>query len=168
LHRRRLIQPGYPAAAAPSAKPTVEDALARPRPKPHDLFLSHASEDKQAIARPLYVALTKSGISVWFDEAELHLGDSLRRKIDQGLAECQFGVVILNPSFFAKDWPQRELDGLVARETATARKAILPIWHDIDRDGVARYSPTLADRVAGRSTEGVTALVDQIRRVLGK
>jgi hypothetical protein len=96
------------------------------------------------------------------------LGDSLRRKIDQGLAECRYGVVILSPSFFAKDWPQRELDGLVARETASGQKAILPIWHQLQRAEVAKFSPTLADRVAGRSDEGIAALVRKISQVLGQ
>ena len=130
--------------------------------KPCDLFLSHASEDKQAVARPLYEALVKAGLAVWFDEAALTLGDSLRQKIDEGLARCQFGVVILSPTFFAKQWPQRELDGLVAKETTSGAKAIIPIWHDIDQVGVARFLPTLADRLAGRSDQGIDALVGQI------
>lgn len=123
--------------------------------KPHDVFLSHASEDKDAVARPLYQALTAAGISVWFDEAVLELGDSLRRKIDAGLARCRYGIVILSPRFFEKHWPQRELDGLVAKETASGDKAILPIWHDLQLEDVIRYSPTLADRLAGRSEEGL-------------
>ena len=81
----------------------------------YDVFISHASEDKEAIARPLYEALKARGLSVWFDEAELTLGDSLRRKIDDGLARCRYGIVILSPRFLEKEWPQRELDGLVAR-----------------------------------------------------
>jgi hypothetical protein len=134
----------------------------------YDLFLSHASEDKDAIARPLYDGLTRAGLSVWFDEAVLEIGDSLRSKIDEGLARCRFGIVILSPTFFAKDWPQRELDGLVARETASGEKAILPIWHDLDQRGVARCSPTLAGRLAGRSAEGIDALVRKIVRVVRK
>jgi hypothetical protein len=71
----------------------------------YDLFLSHAHEDKNAIARPLYLALAREGISVWFDEAVLRMGDSLRRKIDEGLARCRYGVVILSPTFLSKQWP---------------------------------------------------------------
>ena len=82
----------------------------------YDIFISHASEDKDAIARPLYNALIDSGISVWFDEAVIKLGDSLRRKIDEGLSKCRYSVVILSPHFLSKEWPQRELDGLVARD----------------------------------------------------
>lgn len=131
-----------------------------------DIFISHASEDKNAIARPLYNALVERGISVWFDEAVIKLGDSLRRKIDEGLSKCRYGVVILSPHFLSKEWPQRELDGLVARETALGEKRILPIWHELDRDTLLRYSPPLADRMAGLSEDGVSVLVEKILQVL--
>ena len=123
-------------------------------------------EDKETIARPLYAALIGEGVSVWFDEAVLRLGDSLRRKIDEGLARCRYGVVILSPRFLSKDWPQRELDGLVARETASGEKAILPIWHELDRETLLRYSPPLADRLAGQSGDGIASLVRMILDVL--
>ncbi|WP_380169628.1 DUF1883 domain-containing protein [Jannaschia sp. R86511] len=80
-----------------------------------DVFISHASEDKSAVARPLRDALVAHGVKVWFDAFELGIGDSLRRKIDQGLARSTFGVVILSSAFFAKDWPQYELDGIVTQ-----------------------------------------------------
>ena len=44
-----------------------------------DVFISHAGEDKDDVARPLFVALHDLGVSVWFDEAELRIGDSLRQ-----------------------------------------------------------------------------------------
>jgi len=131
-----------------------------------DVFISHASEDKEAVARPLYEELTKRGVSVWFDEAELTIGDSLRRKIDSGLANARFGVVVLSPRFFQKEWPQRELDGLVAMEVGTGEKAILPVWHDVDRQAVLRYSPVLADKLAANSQDGVESVADQIVRAL--
>jgi hypothetical protein len=131
-----------------------------------DIFISHASEDKDSIARPLYEELKNKGVSVWFDEAVLSLGDSLRRKIDEGLSKCKYGVVILSPSFLSKEWPQRELDGLVARETASGKKAILPIWHEIDYETVLRYSPILADKLAGNSKEGLQIIVAKILEAL--
>jgi hypothetical protein len=91
LERDEGLTLGYPAAPA---KPTLtvtsspEPEIKRQKPD-YDLFLSHASEDKEAIARPLYSALSAKGISVWFDEAVLEIGDSLRRKIDEGLAKCR-------------------------------------------------------------------------------
>ena len=67
-----------------------------------DVFISHASEDKDAIVRPLAIALQQHGLEVWYDEFELRIGDSLRRKIDKGLAHSRFGVVVLSQYFFAK------------------------------------------------------------------
>jgi hypothetical protein len=131
-----------------------------------DVFLSHAFEDKDAIARPLYDALKAAGVTVWFDEAVLHWGDSLRRKIDDGLARCTYGIIIISPSFLIKEWPQRELDGLVAREVAGAKTIILPIWHDIDKATIIQKSPTLADRLAAKSTEEIPALVEKILKVI--
>jgi hypothetical protein len=147
----------------PQATKSGRTVPARPQDAPtFDVFISHASEDKDDVARPLYEALTSAGLSVWFDEARLRLGDSLRRKIDEGLACCSYGVVILSSHFFVKDWPQRELDGLTARETATGKKAILPIWHNLAKETVARYSPTLADKLAARTDEGIEVLAKKI------
>ncbi|MEP7216067.1 MAG: toll/interleukin-1 receptor domain-containing protein [Anaerolineaceae bacterium] len=45
-----------------------------------DVFVSHASEDKDEVARPLARALSDAGLAVWLDEYELTLGDSVRQK----------------------------------------------------------------------------------------
>jgi len=116
-----------------------------------DLFISHASEDKDEFVRPLADVLQALGVDVWYDEFQLKVGDSLRRSIDKGLANSRFGVVVLSSAFFAKNWPQYELDGLVAREMNVA-KVILPIWHRVTKDEVMKFSPTLADRVALNSS----------------
>ncbi len=129
-----------------------------------DVFISHASEDKAAIARPLYDALDRFGVSVWFDEAELRIGDSLRRKIDQGLARSAFGVVIFSEAFFTKGWPQYELDGVVTRSVA-GQQNLLPIWHKVTKDEVRAQSPSLADKVARSTTEfAVEEIAEEIAR----
>jgi hypothetical protein len=113
-----------------------------------DVFISHATEDKDEVARPLAEELRRLGLRVWYDEFELKVGDSLRRKIDDGLTRSRFGIVVLSPKFFAKNWPQYELDGLVAKEMQDRRKIILPLWHRVSKDEVIRYSPNLSDKVA--------------------
>lgn len=132
----------------------------------YDIFISHASEDKDEIAMPLARLLSERGYKVWIDEQELKLGDSLRRKIDEGLLESRYGAVILSSHFFSKEWPQKELDGLVARETREG-KTILPIWHRVTEMEIARSSPMLADKVAVDSKRGIDYLVERICDVLG-
>lgn len=130
-----------------------------------DVFICHASEDKENFVRPLAEALRGSNLRVWYDEFSLTLGDSLRRSIDRGLKESRFGVVVLSPSFFEKHWPQVELDGLAQREVG-GDKVILPIWHNVSREGVMRYSLTLADRVAIESNRGLDIVMREILRAV--
>lgn len=130
-----------------------------------DVFVSHASEDLESVARPLAMLLTASGLSVWLDENELLPGDSLGAKINQGLAESRFGVVVLSRAFFAKEWTQRELNGLAALESPE-RKVILPIWHGVDQRFVATYSPILADRLAVNTAMGLGLVATQVLKVV--
>ncbi|TXH65373.1 MAG: DUF1883 domain-containing protein [Lysobacteraceae bacterium] len=124
----------------------------------HDVFISHASEDKDSIVRALANELVALGLNVWYDEFSLRIGDSLRQKIDRGLAASRVGLVILSPSFIAKGWTNYELDGIVTR-TISGEQILLPIWHNITKQQVIDFSPSLADKVA-RST--ATHTVEEI------
>lgn len=92
----------------------------------HDVFISHASEDKDEFVRPLASALIAHGLNVWYDEMTLRIGDSLRQKIDKGLATSRVGLVVLSPSFIKKGWTNYELDGIVTR-TVSGEQVLLPI-----------------------------------------
>src|SRR5262245_44710465 len=112
-----------------------------------DLFISHASEDKESVVRSLAEALEQHGLAIWFDEQTLRLGDSLRQKIDEGLANCRFGVVVISHAFLSKEWPQRELDALLSREDSGAKR-VLPVWHGITVEDLRAKSPILSSRLA--------------------
>jgi hypothetical protein len=135
-----------------------------PRPL-WDVFVCHASEDKEAFVKPLAEALRKQNLKVWYDEFELRLGDSLRQSIDKGLRDARFGIVVLSHAFFSKPWPQRELDGLTAREV-NGKKVILPIWHNLTKEDVLNYSPTLAGKLAVSSSKGLDVVVQEILKAL--
>lgn len=130
-----------------------------------DVFISHAAEDKAEIAKPLADALARAGLRIWYDDLTLKLGDGLSRSIDRGLAESRYGIVILSPSFFAKEWPRRELDGLTSREVSSG-KVILPVWHKISRADVERFSPILADKLGVSTERGLDVVVSEILQVL--
>lgn len=135
-----------------------------------DVFISHASEDKKAIAEPLAFELSSRHYNVWLDRYELELGDSLRREIDKGLRSCRYGVVILSHNFFAKRWPQLELDGLMALEDSDGRKRILPVLYEITHEEItSRYSPIISTRISSDafpSGKSVKALADRIARAM--
>jgi TIR domain len=85
-------------------------------------------------------------VPVRFDEYELVVGDSLRRKIEEGLRISRHGLVILSHAFFEKNWPQQELAALTALQ-----KKILPVWHELSVEQIKAYSPLLADVRAAKS-----------------
>ena len=154
------------------AEDDVPPSIDAPDGRTFDVFISHASEDKHEVVRPLANALKSAGLSVWYDEFELRIGDSLRWKIDKGLASSRFGVVVLSQAFFGRGWPEYELDGLVTR-AVSGDQILLPIWHNISKREVMSYSPSLADRLA-RSTathtveEIAAEIVDVIRNPADK
>ena len=75
-----------PLTSAPSLVRRDAPPNHAPDHRQYDVFISHASEDKDEIVRPLANALRSEGLEVWYDEFSLRIGDSLRRKIDHGLA----------------------------------------------------------------------------------
>ena len=132
----------------------------------YDVFICHASEDKQDVVRPLANALRAGGLSVWYDEFALSIGDSLRRSIDKGISASRFGVVVLSKAFLGKGWPNYELDGLVTR-AVNEDQVLLPIWHEITKDEVIAYSASLADKLARTtSTQTIKDIAEEIIEVV--
>lgn len=134
----------------------------------YDVFISHASEDKDEVVRPLANALRSEGLSVWYDEFELKIGDSLRRKIDKGLANSRFGIVVLSKDFIRKGWTNYELDGIITK-SVTNEQIVLPIWHNITKKEVVEYSPSLADKLArNTATYTVEEIATEIAEVINE
>lgn len=131
----------------------------------YDLFICHASEDKDAVVEPLVRALVDAGVNVWYDRFSLKLGDSLRQKIEEGLADSRFGLVILSPNFFSKNWPQSELNGLFSKEMSGV-KTILPVWHQVDRDYIVQRAPMLSDRVATLTKDGLDHVAQEVLNIV--
>ena len=131
-----------------------------------DVFVSYASEDK-TFARKIARGLQEAGLKVWFDEFALEAGDSLRRSIDRGVKDSEYGVVILSPSFFKKEWPQKELDGLIARDDGQ-KKVIIPIWYKATADDVRDYSPSLADKLSIYYAGSLRGVLTKILRAIYK
>ena len=131
-----------------------------------DVFISHASEDKDTIVRALANELINQGLKVWYDEFTLRIGDSLRRKIDKGLAKSRVGLVVLSPHFISKGWTNYELDGIVTR-AVSGEQILLPIWHNITKQEVINFSPSLADKLArSTATHTVPEIAKEISELL--
>lgn len=134
--------------------------------KERDIFIFHASEDKDDVIRPLCNALTLEGLGVWCDEFSLCIGDSFREKIDEGLAKSRVGLVVLSPSFVGKGWANYELDEIVKR-VVQGEQVFLPVWHNITKQQIVDFSPSLADKVArSTATHTVGEIAKEIAELL--
>jgi hypothetical protein len=156
------------ASCSLAARPvTAEKMVPQKVEKKWDVFISHASEDKDYVD-PLAKVLEEANISVWYDRLVLEWGDDLRPMIDSGLVNCRYGIVVLSKAFLGKKkWTEHELNGLFAREQV-GKKLVLPIWHGITRDDLVQYSPTLADRLAKISdNDSYESIVNSLLGILG-
>lgn len=126
-----------------------------------DVFISHASPDKDAFVRPLAEALRRLGVAVWYDEFSFELGDSISQQIDRGIANARFGIVVISQAFISRNWTQHELRGLVSRDVDQDIR-IIPVWHGVTKKDVSDFSPSLADKFA-IDTSQVDAMEAAIR-----
>lgn len=89
-----------------------------------DVFLSHASEDKEAIARPIYEACQKLGLKVFLDEAHIGWGQSFAEKINTALGSARTVLAIVSPTSVTKEWPVTEVNTALSFEVSGQKKVV--------------------------------------------
>lgn len=116
--------------------------------KEYDVFVSHASEDKADFVDEFVQEMKNRDIKVWYDTTEMRWGSSLRKRIDDGIKQSRYGIVVLSPNYIAdgKYWTKAELDGLFQQESVG--KVLLPIWHNLTKKQVMEFSPLIASKKA--------------------
>ncbi len=90
------------------------------------VFLSHTSADKPFVRR-LADDLRDAGVRVWLDEAEIQVGDSLLRKIEDGISSMEYLAVVLSPRSVSSEWVQRELEAAMNEEIGGKKVKVLPL-----------------------------------------
>ncbi len=93
------------------------------------VFICHASEDKDGFVREFAKRLRERGVDAWFDEWEMRPGESLVRKIEQGLDACDVFVVVLSSVSVNKPWVREELDAGVIKSIED-RTRLIPVIID--------------------------------------
>lgn len=111
----------------------------------YDIFISHASEDKNSYVRPLAEELQRLGLLVWYDEFSLRPGDSVREAIDQGLTASWHGLLVISKAFIAKKWTHWEVNALVQSCIGHKSRRLIPIWLGVNYEDVLAWSPPIAD-----------------------
>lgn len=129
-----------------------------------DIFISYAREDKDTFVKLLADEFRRKGLAVWYDEYELHVGHSIREQINKGISNCRHGVVVLSKNFYAKTWPQAELNALYGLMMNDPEKRLMPIAYIITLQELIAIDPLIADikLVFADSVEDVPSVVKEI------
>jgi RES domain-containing protein len=169
-----LINPGHPDFELLFARPpqdwgffdeyTDDDSESQTRPTrveqltrqkrlvvsfgPKDIFLCQAPEDRAAVVVPLRDALFRLGVSCWVDFAEITVGDSIIEKVNEGLANARYVVVVISPAFLRQRLPRRQLTSALNREAREGIKVVLPMVVNYSNEAVdfAAALPVVEDK----------------------
>jgi hypothetical protein len=93
------------------------------------VFLSHSSLDKQTV-RWIAVDLGNHGYRPWLDEWEITAGESIPRRISEGLEECAVVVVALSPKSVNSYWVEKEWQAKYFDEIERNHVTVIPILLD--------------------------------------
>ncbi len=93
--------------------------------KDYKVFIAHASENKNS-ARKIAENLTKSGYQAWFDEWEIKVGDSIVDKINDGIQDSSFMVVLFSKDSINKPWVKKEMNSGLMVELNKRNVFVLP------------------------------------------
>ncbi|PPC67144.1 TIR domain protein [Pantoea sp. ICBG 985] len=136
----------YTSAQVLSLTPIREtvEKKAEVMPDLRDVFLCHAWDDRQGVAKELHDLLVDAGVKVWFSEKDLGLGVPMMRAIDKGLANSRIGIVLVTPALL-KRLPN---EGVADKELSAllAGNQLIPIVHDTSYEALRNVSPLLASR----------------------
>lgn len=90
------------------------------------VFISYSSKDSDFVEK-LSLNLVKSRINVWLDKWAMQPGDSLIEKIQLGLIESSFLLVILSKNSVESQWCKKEINSGLLRELEEKKVVIIPI-----------------------------------------
>jgi hypothetical protein len=134
-----------------------------------DYFLCHDSRDKP-VARELYNAMQQEGLKVFFDEVNIELGDSIYQKIEEGIRNSKFGLILVSPNFIKNQaWAKKlEFESFVVKYLGGGQKIIIPVWHEVSAEQVRDASAMLAGINAANTDTGYAALAKRLKSLIDK
>lgn len=93
------------------------------------VFLSHASKDRE-IARQIASDLQSMGVTVWFDAAEIKVGDTLLEKINEGISNSDFIILLLSKESMKSAWVQNEYRAALVNDPKNIQNRLVPVLID--------------------------------------
>lgn len=90
------------------------------------VFISYSSVDGSFVDK-LSIELIKKRIIIWLDKWAMQPGDSLLDKIQTGLTESAFLLVVLSKNSVSSEWCRKELNSGLTREIKEKKVVVIPV-----------------------------------------
>jgi hypothetical protein len=126
-----------------------------------NVFISHRKSDDQQ-AEWLANEVRQAGHEVWLDEWNVHLGDSIVERMNEGLEEASYVVVCYSESGITSPWMGREWMSALARQLDGYNVKILPVLLTGGNPPAILADIKYAD-LAEHPEQGVSQLLQAIR-----
>jgi TIR domain len=132
-----------------------------------DVFLSHATRDKEAYIEPLADALKQRGVTFWLDSTEIGWGDNVTTKINDGLRSSRYALVCLSANFLERPWPEQEFGALLSLQNTDGKKRVLPLILN-SRERVLQQYPLIAGLAYRDFSGGPVRVAEEVADVVHK
>ena len=113
--------------------------------KEYDVFISHASADKEDYVDLLVMTVKRLGINVFYDKDSISWGDNWKQAILSGTANSEFAIIVISKNFFDREWTEKELDEFLHRQNESGQKIVLPLLLGITVEEMKAKYPTLSE-----------------------
>jgi TIR domain len=131
-----------------------------------DVFLSYSTKDLSIIEK-IAERLRESDVTVWFDQHEILIGESILEKIEWGLNSSRLCLVALSKNYVTSHWAMQEFQTMFTRQIERGAITVLPVLlEQCDIPSILakhRYADIRND-----FEFGMTELIQTINRVLSK
>lgn len=113
--------------------------------KQYDVFISHASKDKNVYVDSLNAAVRKLGLNIFYDTDVLSWGDNWKQVILDGTKSSEFAIIVISNNFFDREWTERELGEFLSRQNENHQKIVLPLLYGISLNELKEHYPELGN-----------------------
>jgi DNA-binding response OmpR family regulator len=97
------------------------------------LFISYSHNDKEFVSRLTRdlknaVDLDKGRVEIWIDKNEIKVGDSISKKVEDGICACDFFCLVISGNSLESQWVEREYRAAINKQlSSNGTPVILPI-----------------------------------------
>jgi hypothetical protein len=100
--------------------------IAQPSEVKSRVFICYSHQDSPFVDR-LVNDLSSRGIKIWLDKWEIKVGDSITEKINQGIKQNDYLIIVLSKASVKSEWVRRELDAALMKELKKKAVVVLPL-----------------------------------------